>query len=185
VRFAFSGKLFGCHLGTIPTIQRLEPQKTKSHRTAPKGSTFCDLVGSWKPIGWAIEPGQINSAIGPYLKQRMRERRTRVAVKLFASHHDKAVRAQSIRGRMELDGLYVPTQAHWYPAFLSELLNFPAGKHDDQVDALGLIGQVLDRMNKGTVPPNHDQKIRFMNEMTMDEAWSLARPKRPDLNARI
>ena len=87
----------------------------------------------------------------------MRERRTPVAVELFASRHDKAVRAQSIRGRMELDGLYVPGQAHWYPAFLSELLNFPAGKHDDQVDALGLIGQVLDRMNKGTVPPSPDQ----------------------------
>jgi predicted phage terminase large subunit-like protein len=50
---------------------------------------------------------------------------------------------------MELDGLYVPTQAHWYPAFLSEMLNFPAGKHDDQVDALGLIGQLLDRLSKG------------------------------------
>jgi phage terminase large subunit-like protein len=48
---------------------------------------------------------------------------------------------------MELDGPDVPT--HWYPAFLSELLNFPAGKHDDQVDALGLIGQILDRMVKG------------------------------------
>lgn len=86
-----------------------------------------------------METGQINSAIGPYLKQRMRERRTPVAVELFASRHDKAVRAQSIRGRMELDGLYVPAQAHWYPAFLSELMNFPAGKHDEQVDALGLI----------------------------------------------
>jgi hypothetical protein len=70
-------------------------------------------------------------------------------------------------------------------AFLSELLNVPAGKHDDQVDGLGLIGQVLDRMNKGTAPPDTDQKIRFMNGLTMDEAWELARPKQPDWNARI
>jgi len=28
---------------------------------------------------------------------------------------DKAVRFQSIRGRMALHGLIVPTQAHWYP----------------------------------------------------------------------
>ena len=86
---------------------------------------------------------------------------------------------------MELDGLYVPTQAHWYPAFLSELLNFSAGKHDDQVDALGLIGQLLDRMSKGAALPSSDQKIRFMNEMTMDEVWALAKPKRPDWNTRI
>jgi hypothetical protein len=65
------------------------------------------------------------------------------------------------------------------------LLNFPAGKHDDQVDALGLIGQVLDRMSKGTVLPNPDEKIRFMNEMTMDEFWKLAVPKDRDPYARI
>jgi phage terminase large subunit-like protein len=92
----------------------------------------------------------------------MRERQAYVARKQFPT-----VRAQSIRGRMELDGLYVPTQAHWYPAFLSELLNFPAGKHDDQVDALGLIGQILDRMNKGAAPPKTDQEIRFLNGLTM------------------
>ena len=60
-----------------------------------------------------------------------------------------------------------------------------SGKHDDQVDALGLIGEVLDRMGKGTALPSTDQKIRFMNEMTMDEAWALARPKRPDWDRRI
>jgi hypothetical protein len=65
------------------------------------------------------------------------------------------------------------------------VLNFPAGKHDDQVDALGLIGQILDRMNKGTALPGPDKKIRFMNEMTMDEFWKLAVPKGRDPDARI
>jgi hypothetical protein len=32
------------------------------------------------------------------------------------------------------------------------LLAFPAGKHDDIVDALGLIGQLLDRMMAGEHP---------------------------------
>jgi hypothetical protein len=36
--------------------------------------------------------------------------------------------------------------------FVTELLSFPAGKHDDQVDALGLIGQLLDRMVKRRKP---------------------------------
>ena len=34
----------------------------------------------------------------------------------------------------------------------AELLSFPAGKHDDQVDALGLIGQLLDRIGAGQKP---------------------------------
>jgi hypothetical protein len=54
-----------------------------------------------------------------------------------------------MRGRMALDGLYVPVHAPWYPAFRSELLSFPAGKFDDQVDAIGLVGQLLDRMMSG------------------------------------
>ena len=34
-------------------------------------------------------------------------------------------------------------------AAVSELLTFPAGKYDDQVDALGLCGQLLDVMVAG------------------------------------
>jgi hypothetical protein len=79
----------------------------------------------------------------------------------------------------------VPVRASWYADFRAELLSFPAGKHDDQVDALGLIGQVLDRMTAGKVPPHPTEKIRFANEMTMDEAWQLARPKHPASDARI
>ena len=75
---------------------------------------------------------------------------------------DTAVRAQSIRGRMAPHGLIVPTQAHWYPAFRAELLSFPAGKHDDQVDAMGLIGQLLDRMGPGRElpPPKKEEPTR-------------------------
>ena len=85
---------------------------------------------------------------------------------------------------MELDGLYVPMRASWYAAFRSELLSFPAGKHDDQVDALGLIGQVLDKMSAGRALATPTEKPRYANEMTMDKAWQLARPKRPGSDAR-
>jgi len=44
-------------------------------------------------------------------------------------------------------------------------LSFPAGKHDDQVDALGLIGQLLDQMVPGQkpkpqAPPKRDTGYR-------------------------
>ena len=147
--------------------------------------SFCDLVQQWKPIGWAEEQGQIRAGVGPFIDRRMRERHAYVARKQFPTRGDKAVRAQSIRGRMELDGLYVPMRAPWYADFRAELLSFPAGKHDDQVDALGLIGQVLDRMQPGTAPPKPPEPIRGANEMTMDEAWRLAMPRRPGLDGRI
>jgi hypothetical protein len=53
------------------------------------------------------------------------------------------------------------------------------------VDAAGLIGQLLDRMGRGAASRTSDQKIRFMNEMTMDEVWSLDMPKRQDWDRRI
>lgn len=113
---------------------------------------FCDLVKQWKPVGWAEEQGQIRSGVGPFLDKRQRERKAYVFRDQFPTRGDKAVRAQSIRGRMALEGLYVPINATWYADLRSELLSFPAGKHDDQVDALGLVGQLLDRMMKGKKP---------------------------------
>lgn len=118
---------------------------------------FCDLVAEWKPLGWAEEQGQIKSGVGPFLTKRQRERKAWVARETFPTRGDKAVRAQSIRGRIALNGLYVPIKAPWYAALRSELLSFPAGKHDDQVDALGLIGQLLDLMTAGR-KPREEQK---------------------------
>jgi predicted phage terminase large subunit-like protein len=110
---------------------------------------FCNLVTEWKPVGWAEEKGQISAGVGPALDKRQRERHAFCYRQQFPTRGEKAVRAQSIRGRMALEGLYVPTRANWYSAFRSELLSFPAGKHDDQVDALGLVGQLLDQMVPG------------------------------------
>lgn len=143
---------------------------------------FCDLVQQWRPIGWAEEQGQIKASVGPFLERRQRERKAYVARVQFPTRGDKSVRAQSIRGRMAMDGLYVPTKETWYPALRSELLSFPAGKHDDQVDALGLIGQILDRMSSGQKRPE-PKPLRGMYEMTLEELWD-AQPKRTS-DARI
>lgn len=113
---------------------------------------FCDLVKQWKPIAWGEEQGQIRSGVGPYIDRRQRETRAWCAREQFPTRGDKAVRAQSIRGRMALEGLYVPINAPWFAGLRSELLSFPAGKWDDQVDALGLCGQLLDRMTVGSRP---------------------------------
>jgi predicted phage terminase large subunit-like protein len=132
---------------------------------------FCDLLTEWKPVGWAEETGQISAGVGPALDRRQRERRAYCYRQQFPTRGDKAVRAQSIRGRMALEGLCVPTNASWYPAFRSELLSFPAGKHDDQVDALGLVGQLLDQMVPGQKPkmPEKPKPDSGYRPISMDE----------------
>jgi predicted phage terminase large subunit-like protein len=135
---------------------------------------FCDLVLRWRPLDWAEEQGQIKASVGPFLSRRQHERKAYVNREPFPTRGDKAVRAQSIRGRMALEGLYVPIHAPWYPAFRAELLNFPAGKHDDVVDALGLVGQLLDKMTSGRKPKKDPELKRDayceLHERASDDA---------------
>jgi len=119
---------------------------------------WCDLVREWKPLGWAEETGQIKSGVGPFRDMRARQRGAFVACDVFPTRGDKSIRAQSIRGRMALNGIWLPRSAAWVPGLVSELLSFPAGRNDDQVDALGLIGQLLDKMVAGSKPRASEPK---------------------------
>jgi predicted phage terminase large subunit-like protein len=110
---------------------------------------LCDLVLKYKPMGWSEEKGQITAGIGPFLDRRARERKAYFVRTQFPTRADKATRARSMQGMMALQGLYVPIHAKWYPDFRAELLAFPQGKHEDQVDGIGLIGQLLDTVISG------------------------------------
>jgi predicted phage terminase large subunit-like protein len=141
---------------------------------------WCDLVLRWRPMGWAEELGQIKSGVGPWLTRRARERNAHCAREAFPTRGDKSIRAQSIRGRIALNGCYVPKDAPWLPGFMSELLGFPSGRHDDQVDALGLIGQLLDRMLAGAKPAVQTAQHRdrwdkaFRGGSDDSDSWKVA-----------
>ncbi len=123
-------------------------------------SSFCDLVKKWKPLAWAEETGQIKSGVGPFLEREMRARSAYVMREQFPTRGDKAVRAQSIRGMMAVRGLRIPALAPWRAEFEAELLRFPAGVHDDQVDALGLVGQLIDKMVSASPTKKKDPDTR-------------------------
>jgi len=54
-------------------------------------------------------------------------------------------------------------------------LSFPAGKHDDQVDALGLVGQLLDKISprQRLKPPDVKPRdgYRAAREEMPDDSW--------------
>lgn len=110
---------------------------------------MCDLVEKYRPLAWAEETGQIKASLGPFIEKRMRERRVYVNREQFPTRGDKAIRARSMQGRLALDGIMYPKNAPWAADFFAEILNLWVGKHDDQGDALGLVGQLLDKMVKG------------------------------------
>jgi predicted phage terminase large subunit-like protein len=113
---------------------------------------FCDLCEKWKPIGWAEESGQIIKGVGPFLVKRMDERKIYTARFQFTSSNDKPTRAQSIRGRVQQGKFFVPTNQPWVPGLVSEMMTFPAGVNDDQVDMMSLIGRVLPQLMGGRLP---------------------------------
>ena len=59
--------------------------------------------------------------------------------------------------------------APWRQTFEAELLTFPAGKHDDQVDALGLVGQLLDKMVVGAPLRPPEPALRDGYARSLDE----------------
>jgi predicted phage terminase large subunit-like protein len=136
---------------------------------------WCDMVLTWHPVAWAEETGQIKGAVGPFRMRVAMERGAYCVLEAFPTKGDKAIRSSSIRGRMAMRGLKVPADAPWLPALLHELLAFPAGKHDDQVDMLGLLGQLLDKMDAAN-PPKDEPKTppRGIEQASLNEIASLA-----------
>lgn len=140
---------------------------------------FCDLVLKWKPVGWAEETGQIKSGVGPFLVKRMLERGSYVAREQFATRGDKAIRAQSFRGLIATRGLRIHKDAPFATDLINEMMSFPVGVHDDQVDALGLIGQLIDRMSSGQGPKPPPPKPIY----AVEDGYALA-PALPSARRR-
>jgi len=110
---------------------------------------FIDLVQQHRPLIWAEEQGQIIKSMDPIIRKRMRERKAYCRREQFASIADKPTRSRSFQARAAMGKVYLPAHAPWTEDLMAELLSFPAGKHDDQVDVLGLIGRILDEMVGG------------------------------------
>ena len=103
---------------------------------------------TWKPYLIALEKGQIQMAMGPYLDKRIKEDRLygMYLHPMPTGRNDKEARARTIQGRMRQGRVFFPRQAAWLHELMNEMLKFPAGKHDDQVDALAHLGNIINEM---------------------------------------
>lgn len=104
-----------------------------------------DLYEAWKPSIIGIEKGHIEMALGPFLEKRVRERGLYEAYfkDLKTGRRDKEARARAIQGRMQQGMVFLPRDEEFTGPLVAELLRFPNGVHDDQVDALAWIGLMM------------------------------------------
>lgn len=104
-----------------------------------------DVQVAWRSEITGIERGQISMALGPFLQQRITERRV-YDLNLEAlnpGRRDKEARARPLQGLMRQGRVFFPQNAPWFQDLYNEFLRFPSGIHDDIVDACAWFGQLL------------------------------------------
>jgi predicted phage terminase large subunit-like protein len=90
----------------------------------------------WESTLLGFEDGQIWKTLRAQFEKRCHEREVYPSYELLVPLTDKKARAMPLKGRMQHGKVYFPQNASWFPALQREMLRFPAGKNDDQVDSL-------------------------------------------------
>lgn len=125
-----------------------------------------DMMARYDPMAWVEEKAQIEKALGPFIAKRQRERKVYTFRVQLPTTGDKMARAQAFRARAAQGKVYLPRNAPWVADLLAELLVFPNGTNDDQVDVCGLFGRILNEMTAARTPP----KAKETRGLTLDEA---------------
>lgn len=115
---------------------------------------MCDLIIAYKPLVWFGEAGPIRRAIEPFLMRRMSERGAFCRLEWMPSIADKVIRARAIQALASVKSIVFPKYGTaWRADVERQLLQFPAGKHDDAVDVFSLIGRGLEHVRPASKPP--------------------------------
>ena len=86
-------------------------------------------------IQLGVEDGQIYRALSAPLKREMARQRVYPSLQLLKPITDKQARARTLQGRMQQGLVSFSDEADWYDSMRTEMLRFPSGVHDDQVDS--------------------------------------------------
>ena len=116
------------------------------------------LAVKWAPSAVLVE----DKASGQSLIQEL-QRDTRLPVLAIKVDKDKISRAYSITPTCEAGRVYLPERAPWIEPFLDELMLFPAGPHDDQVDSLTQALEYLQRPSLD-VAAFYENRLAYIRE---------------------
>lgn len=102
---------------------------------------------------WLIEDKANGSAIISVLKKHIH------GITPITPKESKLERAYAITPIIEAGNVFLPESANWLSALEDELVNFPAGAHDDQVDSMT---QALNYMRQHKVLTIHQNNIQML-----------------------
>lgn len=131
--------------------------------------TLIRLQRDYTPQAIGIEEMQVSKAIGPFLNEAMIKENTFISlVKLRHGGKDKVLRARSIQARMRANTVKFDKSKDWYPNFEDELLTFPRGRNDDQVDAFAYMGLMLDFLIQAPTAAEEAEEL-YQDELESSE----------------
>lgn len=104
-----------------------------------------EVYKTWRPAITGLERGHIEMTMRPFLDKRIREERLTsfYIEELKPGTRDKVARARSIQGRMQQGLVHFRKNCNATADLVAEMMRFPNGAHDDCVDAMAWIGQML------------------------------------------
>lgn len=106
------------------------------------------LNKKYDPQYFFFEKGALTNSVLPHLHVAMQENNSFFAYELFARVGDKVQFAQTIKARMRLQQVKFNKKQDWFLEFEQELCRFPRDAHDDQVDAIAILGRGIERFSE-------------------------------------
>ncbi len=133
-----------------------------------------DQFARHKPLCFFGETGQIRRSVEPFLTRRMRERKTFCRLEWLTRGHDKPTMARSLQA-MAAQGKVKIADTEYGHRLLGQMLQFPAGKHDDAVDMVALMGLALDQAHPGIIKAAEKRPPRdIWAEEEQKPSWKTA-----------
>ena len=106
-------------------------------------STIVNYAIEWNATTLGFEDGQIWKALNSTFGRVCLEKKYYPSYEILKPLTDKLVRSQPLRGRMQAGKIHFPAKGAWVKILKDEMLKFPGGKHDDQVDALSWVVRLI------------------------------------------
>lgn len=110
-----------------------------------------ELIRRHKPLCWFPENDQAWRAVAPFIQRYMYAKNVNCRREpLPTSGGDKPTKARGFQAMASMGRVHLPETPEG-DEILNEYLRFPAGKHDDEVDAAANIGRALDEAHPAIV----------------------------------
>lgn len=121
------------------------------------------LIVHWKPQALIGGRANIEKTVVPFVKRELKRKRKYVTVEYTANVGDKPAKCRSFQALMSSGQVYWP-KLQWAEDVKAQMMKFPGGRHDDKVDACGVLGMHLESVWEAAPPPKPPK--------TLAEVWN-------------